>query len=192
MKAATVFALSAVAALTQAHGLIKTPEPRQPGKAFAKVCSENIYNQATADELQRAGPIEIWELVGSNMPDWDGAACNIFQCKGFKLEDNVDSVQVYEVGQEVEMTAAILATHGGYANVSVIDLKANTVIGEPLKVWESYDPPGPTPPEDNLKWNVKIPEVANVCKEPGDCAIQWYWFTPNSNQSYEECVDFVV
>lgn len=193
MKATIVFVLSALTALTQAHGTIRTPVVRQPGKAFAKACTDAVYNTAVKEDLQRAGPIEVWEIVGSGQNGWNAGACNIYQCKGLKLEDNLDSVQMYEPGQVVEMRAEVLAHHpDGWANVSVIDLKSNKIIGQPLKLWDEYDLPQEPVPEDNYKWTVKIPDLKNVCKQPGDCAIQWYWYSAFSVQTYEECVDFVI
>jgi hypothetical protein len=44
-----------------------------------------------------------------------------------------------------------------------------------------------------VNFNVTIPEsAASVCTEGGKCAIQWFWYAINNQQTYESCVDFIV
>lgn len=191
MKLGSLFAITALATIIHGHGLIKSPAARKPGNAFGTVCSKNVQGQAEMDEFQEGGPIEVWAMVGPAFPDeWDGAACNLYMCRGFKLDDNLDRVQEFAPGQTVPIKVDILAPHPGYANVSVIDLKTNTLIGEPLKNWPVYSPAQEHLPDDNFNFEVTIPDLTEKCIVPGDCAIQWYWYSNASVQTYESCIDF--
>lgn len=193
MKSLTVVPL--LASIVAGHGFLYNPKPRQPGPAFGKVCSQAALDISSADEFGLGAPIEGLELSSSNETDYDPAACQYYTCKGFKLEDNKENVQTFTPGQVVDMNVKFLAVHPGWANVSVIDLQTNTQIGEPLKVWDEYAPwlpDYPNVPEDNKNFSVEIPDLSGMCAEPGDCALQWFWFGNYSVQTYESCVDFII
>lgn len=48
-------------------------------------------------------------------------------------------------------------------------------------------------PANNTRFSVTIPRsLGDRCGVPGECALQWFWFGTGAQQTYEDCVDFVV
>ncbi|SPO00132.1 uncharacterized protein DNG_02983 [Cephalotrichum gorgonifer] len=182
--------LAALAALASAHGLVEAPVARSPGAATAAACGQNMVKFYTDDPTSY--PEALFRGAGWDQ-GYNPELCNHYLCKGFQFEDNAENVQTYAAGDVVDFEVFIRIPHVGYANVSVVDLASNSVIGDALKVWESGYADGakfPNLPADQTAFSVTIPELGEQCAEPGACALQWYWF--GQGQTYESCVDFVV
>jgi len=95
------------------------------------------------------------------------------------LADNIDRVQVYSPGQTVQFLVDLAILHEGPANVSIVQLSTNTIIGDPLIVFDSYADENAHPlPPNNTDFEVVIPTNLgkNTCVTLGDCALQWFWF----------------
>lgn len=60
-----------------------------------------------------------------------------------------------------------------YANVSVVDTTTNSVIGSPLKVWQSYATSS-NPPKDQIDFKVTIPDNLG-----GKCSQAGVWYVPS-------------
>lgn len=90
------------------------------------------------------------------------------------------------------MQATIAAPHTGVANVSVIDLSANTVISE-LASWEVYASTATGVTSNETSWSVTIPtDLPSTCSTAGGCALQWWWDARSIDQTYMSCIDFSV
>lgn len=184
MHATSFFAATLFAATALAHGNITSPPARQPGPAMAQVCGDAAVSAILADGT---GPLENIQSNGS--PD-----CNIFMCKGTQFADNQANVQSLAPGDVVNFEAQLPIPHEGPCNVSIIDTQTNTQIGQPLLVFDSYaDENLAVLPPNNTAFSVTMPtDLAGQCQQPGECTMQWFWFGTNAQQTYEDCVDFVM
>ncbi|KAI2629464.1 hypothetical protein GGS21DRAFT_545347 [Xylaria nigripes] len=182
---AGVFFLTALSGV-QSHAVIQTPEPRGTGSKQLELCGG-----AVTDALERdiAGPIE--DAVDDADEDYH---CNAYLCRGYQYEDNEDKVQAVKAGDVLTFHIDLIAGHHpGYANVSVVDLKSNTVIGDPLVKWDNWPDSKSGPPRNDTDFTATIPDtLGTACNEGGKCAIQWYWWSISNSQTYESCLDFYV
>ncbi|EAQ92029.1 hypothetical protein CHGG_00264 [Chaetomium globosum CBS 148.51] len=181
---AALFSLGAVGAL--AHAVVKTPTPRKAGALSEELCGAAVSTVLNRD---LAGPIENAVEVAD--ADYN---CNAYVCRGYQYKDNEASLHTFQAGDIVDFHIVLVAGHRpGYANVSVIDPVNNVVLGSPLKTWEEWPINSTNPIQDDVDFNITIPErLASICTEGGKCAIQWYWYAIRGSQTYESCVDFVI
>lgn len=173
--------------LVAAHGFINSPAPRRPGDAFAAACGQQPFNQQSSDIN---GNVQgILQVVGQDLVASD---CNLWLCKGFQFDDNVDNVQSYSLGETIDFDVNIAAPHTGFANVSVVKTSTDTIIGEPLIEFENYAS-NQGVAANNSAFSVTLPaDLGGDCTTPGDCVLQWFWDAPDIDQTYESCVDFTV
>ncbi|KAA8911275.1 hypothetical protein FN846DRAFT_936140 [Sphaerosporella brunnea] len=184
----TITSLLSLAASVAAHGVIVSPAHRTPGSAYESVCGITIYNNQAADP---AGPIQL--LMQSASSIVDRSACDLWLCKGYQFSDNSANVQSYSLGETISWKINIIAPHTGYANVSIVDTKTNTVKGSALKSWDVYASTSTGVTSDETDFDITIPETLDGCTTPGECVVQWFWYAPPGvDQTYEGCVDFVV
>ncbi|KAI8942308.1 hypothetical protein NX059_000387 [Plenodomus lindquistii] len=177
-------ALAGFASSVAAHGFISSPTPRQPGEGLKAACGDQVYNQQSSDKY---GNVQgaLQNLQGEH-PD-----CRMWQCKGVPFSD-AGEVFSYTAGQVIPMTVEIRAPHDGVANVSIVKVSSDTVVGEPLISWDEYaltsSPISAHP--DWTSFDITMPDVSTECANAGDCVIQWYWDAPTIDQTYESCIDF--
>ncbi|TGO45520.1 hypothetical protein BCON_0385g00020 [Botryotinia convoluta] len=172
-----------------AHGRILTPTPRNPGAAMASACGQQVeVNQASDPN----GNIQGMLQVAVSQSDYDAAACNIWQCKGYKYADNTDLVQSWTAGQVVPFTFNVAAPHTGTANVSIIDTAANTVIKQ-LLYYDVFASTATGVTSNETSFSITIPDdLPSICATPGGCVVQHWWDAASIDQTYESCVDFTV
>ncbi|KAF1841244.1 uncharacterized protein K460DRAFT_371252 [Cucurbitaria berberidis CBS 394.84] len=179
-----VVALAGLVSSVAAHGFISSPTPRQPGQGLKAACGDQVYNQQSSDHF---GNVQgaLQNLQGSQ-PD-----CRMWHCKGVPFSD-AGEVFDYTPGQVIPMKVEIRAPHDGVANVSIVKVSSDTVIGQPLISWDQYaltsSPLSQHP--DWTSFDIKMPDVSSECAKAGDCVIQWYWDAPKISQTYESCIDF--
>lgn len=168
MVSSSVFSLAALVALVQGHGLVEAPAARAPGETTATICGKNMVDFYKADGTSYPEAL----MRNANWQEGVTEDCDLFLCKGYQFEDNLDNVHEYSTGDVVDFKVQIRIPHVGYANVSVVDTASNAVIGEALKVWESGYADGakfPNLPADETSFSVTIPELDGKCAEPGAC-----------------------
>ncbi|KAF2829570.1 hypothetical protein CC86DRAFT_368556 [Ophiobolus disseminans] len=187
MKSFTaVAALAGFVSSVAAHGFISSPTPRQPGQGLKAACGDQVYNQQSSDKY---GNVQgaLQNLQGSH-PD-----CRMWQCKGVPFADAGEVFQ-YTAGQVIPMTVEIRAPHDGVANVSIVKVSSDTVVGQPLISWDQYaltsSPISAHP--DWTSFDITMPDVSAECATAGDCVIQWYWNAASIDQTYESCIDFTM
>lgn len=179
-------ALAGFASSVAAHGFISSPAPRLPGDGLRAACGDQVYNQQNSD---RYGNVQgaLQNLQGSH-PE-----CRMWQCKGVPFAD-ASEVHQYTAGQVVPMEVEIRAPHDGVANVSIVKVATDTVVGQPLISWDEYaltsSPISAHP--DWTSFDITMPDVSAECANPGDCVIQWYWDAAAIDQTYESCIDFTM
>ncbi|KAM7199785.1 hypothetical protein V8F20_005655 [Naviculisporaceae sp. PSN 640] len=189
MQFSTLFSLAGLLAQASAHGLVTKPATRTPGAATAAACGNVMATFYRADNtsypeaLLRANPKGLTD-------GYDASKCNLWLCKGYQFADNAANVKSYKTGDVVDLEVWIRIPHKGYANVSVVDTTTNKIIGTPLLSWPDNYAASTTPPADQTKFSVTIPELGDKCTTAGVCVIQWYWF--GAGQTYESCIDFTV
>ncbi|KAJ4355928.1 uncharacterized protein N0V89_003953 [Didymosphaeria variabile] len=128
---ATTLLVQALTVLSTAHGVLKTPLPRTSGTAQTSLCGTAVSKKLNSDP---AGPIE--SAMAKADVDYK---CNAYLCRGYQYEDNTARVQGYSAGQVVPFFVDLVAAHKpGWANVSVIDLKANKALDTPVKSWSVW------------------------------------------------------
>jgi len=161
-------ALLAALPMAAGHGLITSPHTRHPGAATAAVCGEPLVQFYQRDNTSY--PEALMRSSGWDK-GMDKAKCNQYLCKGFVFADNKDGVQAYQPGQVVPIDVSIRIPHLGFANVSVVDAVANTLIGAPLIEWKKgYADGASAIPHDQLHFNVTVPtNLPARCSEPGNC-----------------------
>ncbi|THH05940.1 hypothetical protein EW145_g4426 [Phellinidium pouzarii] len=184
----TAFAVVAFAASAAAHGNIESPTARGVGSAMTSVCGGTIEGMLGSDIYMNQQQLEM-NSHNSEFTD----ECLLFQCKGTQLADNTANVHAFTQGQTIPITVFIQAPHTGVANVSVIDLKSNTVIGEPLISWTDYASTSHTIPANNTQFSVTLPtNLGSTCSTAGNCALQWWWDARPIDQTYMSCIDFTA
>lgn len=161
--------LLSLATLAASHGLITSPlGTRTPSDATAAVCGKTLVSFYKADNTSY--PEALLRANPSGLKDgYNPAKCNLWLCKGFQFADNVANVKAYKPGDVVDIEVRIRIAHRGYANVSVVDTGSNTVIGEPLRVWGDGYAASTSPPQDQVKFSVKVPELGGKCTTAGSC-----------------------
>ncbi|KAK4139705.1 uncharacterized protein C8A04DRAFT_40496 [Dichotomopilus funicola] len=185
----SLLGLAGLVSRVSAHGLVTAPATRTPGDATEAVCGSIMAEFYRADNTSY--PEALLRANPDGLPaPYDPSNCNLWFCKGYQFEDNVDNVQAYTTGQVVDLNVWIRIPHEGYANVSVVDTATNTVIGEPLIAWPDHYAGSATPPEDQTNFSIEIPDLGEQCAEAGACVIQWYWL--GQGQTYESCIDFTA
>lgn len=186
-----ISAAALFAAGVSAHGRVTSPTPRPLGDAMKAACGDQVWNMQSSDNN---GNIQTMAQIGTSQSDFDAAKCHLWQCRGYQFDDaTADSIQSFTAGQKVPFVVDIAAPHTGVANVSVVDLGANSVIGDALISWDSYasTATGVQPGDENF--SVTIPsDLPDTCATKGGCALQWWWDARSIDQTYISCVDFVV
>ncbi|EMD86148.1 hypothetical protein COCC4DRAFT_59571 [Bipolaris maydis ATCC 48331] len=179
-------AIAGFASSVAAHGNIVNPTPRKAGNGLKQACGDQVFNTQNSDMYGNVqGSIQNFQ---GSRPD-----CRIWQCKGIPFSDHTQ-VYSYTPGEVVKMNVTIRAPHDGHANVSVIDLATDKVIGKPLISWDKYALTS-VPLSQHPEWtdfSITMPDVSDHCNKAGVCAIQWFWDAPTINQTYESCVDFTM
>jgi hypothetical protein len=182
--------LAAFATQVAAHGYLTSPKPRMPGDALTKACGSQVFNMWNSDIN---GNVQTALQTASNQNDFDEAACNIWQCKGMKFEDNTANVQSYTAGEKVPITFNVAAPHTGVANMSVIDTKTGSIIGSPLITFDEYASTAKGVTDADKNFDITIPsDLGSKCATAGDCVLQFWWDARSVDQTYESCIDFTV
>jgi len=177
-------AIAGFASSVAAHGTITSPTPRMAGEGLKAACGDQVFNQQSSDgygNVQGA----LQNLQGSH-PD-----CRIWQCKGIPFED-AGEVFSYTAGQKIPMTIEIRAPHDGVANVSIVKISSDTIVGSPLIEFDKYALTS-SPISAHPEWSsfdITMPDVSTECANAGDCVIQWWWDARSVDQTYEACIDF--
>jgi hypothetical protein len=172
------------------HGTIVNPPARAAGDAMKAACGEQVFNNQKSDNQ---GNVQGEIQIASSQKDYDPTKCNLFLCKGYQFPDNSANIQAFTPGQVVPMTIKIGAPHTGTANVSIVDTKANAVIGDQLIYFADYASNSHTIPANNTQFDITMPtDLGGKCAQAGDCVIQWFWDAPEAKQTYESCVDFTM
>lgn len=174
-----------------AHGKILSPTPRPLGDAMKSACGAQVWNQMSSDP---DGNIQTMAQVGSSQSDFDAASCHLWQCRGYQFDDATSSsIQSFTAGQSVDFSVQIAAPHTGVANVSVINLAENSVIGSALASWSEYASTASGVTANETSFSVTIPDdLPSTCSTAGGCALQWWWDARSIDQTYMSCVDFTV
>lgn len=185
LSAAAIFAVG-----VSAHGRLTSPTPRPLGDAFKSACGAQVFSQVSSDSN---GNIQTMAQVGTSQSDFDADACHLWQCRGYQFADaTADSIQTFTAGQTIDFAVTVAAPHTGVANVSVINLAENTVIGQ-MASWDPYASTATGVTDDETSFSGTLPtDLPDVCSTEGGCAIQWWWDAREIDQTYMSCVDFVV
>ncbi|KAF2263285.1 hypothetical protein CC78DRAFT_554142 [Lojkania enalia] len=175
------------------HGLIQSPPSRPVGNALVADCGTNVANAIKSDNTSY---VEALPPAAARDSAYDASKCNLWLCKGLQFADNTANVQTWTAGQVVPIKVWIRIPHEGIANVSIVDTKMNTIVGEPLKVWSKGYAPGRSEkdvPADQKEFSITVPSgLEEKCAVAGDCVLQWWWFGTGARQTYESCVDFAI
>ncbi|KAJ8455242.1 hypothetical protein ONZ45_g19002 [Pleurotus djamor] len=169
------------------HAVVTSPKPRVIGSATQAACGTGAYNSLKSDNT---GPIE--NAVAKIDSGYNAAKCNLYLCRGLQYADNSGNTRVYAPGAVVPFHIDLVAHHTGYANVSIVNLNTQTIIGKPIFNWPVYADESLGPwdwPANETDFEVTIPNLGTQCSTAGTCAIQWWWYAFN-RQTYESCVDF--
>lgn len=164
------------------HGIITQPKSRAAGPAMQAVCGQQVTNQQTSDVY---GNIQGELQIAQTQKDYDPTTCNFFLCKGFQLADNTANVQSFALGEVVPITVDLRAPHTGTCNVSIVNTKTNTIIGDQLISFSGYASTAHPIPANNTQFSITMPsDLGGKCTQPGDCVIQWFWDSPEAKQTY--------
>jgi hypothetical protein len=158
---------------------------------MAAACGQQVFNNQASDSF---GNIQGELQVAASQADYDEAACNIWQCKGYKFEDNAAAnIQSWTTGQKVDFRFDVRAPHTGYANVSIVETATNKILGDMLVVYDNFaDNARPTSANDTA-FSFTVPGgLESTCAKAGACVVQHFWNAESVNQTYESCVDFTI
>ncbi|KAF2732590.1 hypothetical protein EJ04DRAFT_496625 [Polyplosphaeria fusca] len=186
-------ALLALVPSVLGHGLITTPPSRPVGDAIKANCGNGVVKQIVADNTSH---VEGLPEAAVKDTGYHAEKCNLWLCKGLQFADNKANVQSWTAGQVVPIKIWLRIPHEGSANVSIVDTKTNTIVGEALKTWAKGYAPGRSEsdvPLSQREFNVTIPAgLESKCAVAGDCVLQWWWYGTGAKQTYESCVDFTM
>ncbi|CAE6461898.1 unnamed protein product [Rhizoctonia solani] len=178
-KLAALTFVSALVGQVMGHGLVTDPPIRQVGDAFKANCGEQMFYNIQSDA---AGNIQ--QLNQLKASSFSGTSCNLNLCKGLQFADvAAANIQSWTAGQVVPIKVDIRAPHTGTANVSIIDTASNTMIGSPLKVFESYASTSSPITADQTSFSVTIPDLGSKCNTAGACVLQWWWDARSVDQT---------
>jgi hypothetical protein len=172
MMISSFFRLLALASTVTAHGYVSYPAARQVGAASDAACGKLVTSVIKADNTSHVEGLP--EEAAQANSGYHADKCNLWLCKGIQYGDNVQNVQKYVAGETVEMKVLITIPHDGPANVSIVDLAKNEIIGDMLFVWpahyanESQFHAG-TMPKNQTDFNVTLPDVSDRCATAGAC-----------------------
>ncbi|KAI5117687.1 hypothetical protein M0805_003477 [Coniferiporia weirii] len=185
-----VFAIATFAATVVAHGNVASPSARSVGSEMTSVCGHVVSGLLSSDINTNQQQLE--QNSGQSGGGYT-EACELFQCKGTQFADNSANVHSFSQGQTIPFSVNIVAPHTGVANVSVINLKTNSVIGSPLIYWSDYASVSHSIPANNTQFSVTLPtDLGSTCSTAGNCALQWWWDARSIDQTYMACVDFTA
>lgn len=158
---------------SSAHGILTTPPVRAPGPASLAACGESLTNILKKDN--QSGIESLYAASGSD-PDFNAAECNLVLCKGLRIEDNLENVQTYHPGQEVNMKVWTRIPHKGWASVAVVETDTKPIpllVGKPLYTFETDSVSGfdeMTVAPVDYDFNVTMPRsLGGKCTEAGKC-----------------------
>lgn len=177
------------ASLSAGHGIIVNPPARSAGEAMKSACGVQVTNNLQSNEY---GNIQSLSKIGASQSDFDPSSCDVSLCKGERFDDNTDNVQTFTPGQMVAITADIQAKHTGTCNVSVVDTATNKMISNELAYFPVYASTATELPKNNTQFDITMPDVSGQCGTAGDCVVQWWWDSRESDQTYMSCIDFVM
>lgn len=186
MHTAPALVLLALAARVYAHGVVVRPEPRRPGPAFAEVCGEDM--KGYAEEVPQS-PIEaVANWYFRDFPP----NCDLSFCKGYQFDDNKNMVHHFSPAETITFNVAFDAGHIGVANISIVDVESKTLVGEPLITWEEYANHYTGILPEHKDFNITMPSSIDGidCSTEGKCALQWWWYSAQADQTYMSCIDF--
>jgi len=190
----TLPALLALVPTVLGHGLIQSPPSRPVGSAIVANCGNGVVTQIKQDNTSH---VEGLPEAAAKDKQYNAAKCNLWLCKGLQFADNpAANIQTWTAGQVVPLKVWVRIPHEGSANVSIVDTKTNTVVGDFLKAWAKGYAPGKREsdvPADQKEFSVTIPSgLETKCATAGDCVLQWWWYGNGAKQTYESCVDFTI
>lgn len=188
MYLAILLSLATVSTLTSAHGIVTQPPARKAGTAMKAKCGEQVTNNLQSNAY---GDTQQLAQIGAQQKDFT-SACNLSLCKGEQFADNTANVQTFTPGQVVSMKVDIQAKHTGTANISVVATGTNSIVGNMLLVFPVYASTATEIPKNQTMFNVTMPDVGAQCANAGDCVVQWWWDSRESDQTYMSCVDFTM
>jgi hypothetical protein len=164
------FPLLALIPSVLSHGLITSPPSRPIGPAILANCGPKVTQDIRLDNTSH---VESRPELAAKDSVYNAEKCNLWLCTGLQFPDNANNTQTWSAGQVVPVKIWIRIPHEGSANVSIVDTKSNTIVGDMLKVWSSGYAPGKKEsdvPEDQKEFNVTIPAgLEDKCAKPGDC-----------------------
>jgi hypothetical protein len=166
----TIAALLTIVPAVLGHGLIQSPPARPIGPALTANCGPKVEQDIRLDNTSH---VESRPELAAKDPKYNAAKCNLWLCTGLQFADNANNTQIWHAGQVVPIKVWIRIPHEGSANVSIVDTKTNTVVGDMLKVWSSGYAPGKKEsdvPQDQKEFSVTVPEgLETKCATAGDC-----------------------
>ncbi|KIY51687.1 hypothetical protein FISHEDRAFT_9647, partial [Fistulina hepatica ATCC 64428] len=172
------------------HGKISSPPARSAtiGSAFEDACGSTLYSLETSDPTGNIQQMLQNIQSGTTL----NSSCDLFQCKAYQFADNKANVQSYTAGQVIPIKIDIVAPHTGVANVSVVDTASNSILGGELISFTNYASTSTGVAPNNTAFSVTMPDVSDTCTTAGACVLQWYWFSEEVDQTYEDCIDFTM
>lgn len=128
------------------------------------VTINRVYNNQASDAL---GNVQGILQVANSQKDYNPATCDVWLCKGYQFGDNSANIQSYTAGQKVDIAIRIGAPHTGVANMSIVDTKANAVIGDALISFDDYASVSHTMPANNSAFSITMPDLGSKCATAG-------------------------
>jgi hypothetical protein len=160
------------------HGLIQQPPSRAVGDALAANCGPSVVSKIKADNTSY---VEGMPEAAVKDKEYNPEKCNLWLCKGLQFADNSANVQKWTAGQVVPVKVWLRIPHEGIANVSVVDTKSNTIVGDMLKVWSKGYAPGRSEkdvPLDQKEFSVTVPTgLEEKCATAGHCVSSYSYAT---------------
>ncbi|KAF4037977.1 Lytic polysaccharide mono-oxygenase [Phytophthora infestans] len=187
------FALAVAAAAlfttADAHGKMTTPTSRQMSEKFHK--DSGALVNIGLEEMQ-IGPIEI--LSQHKQKDFPPSPTfNLLNgCRGTVYEE-ANEVTTIRAGSDFDVKWKIDAPHPGYMKLSILKPSEDSkgvITYKSYKTLLNIEPFGENGGTGGT--TAKMPADVAGCEKPGDCVLQFFWYSAIAKQTYPTCADIVV
>lgn len=162
--------------MIDAHAGFISPPSMMIGKKFRQQCGRKTFGVLRKDPFIRR---ESWA---------PGSGCAERKCQGAFVEDqNLSKVPKFKFGEEIEVTIRIQISHGGPAQIFLMDVKNQKQGVQLVDLGDFGTPTSAKIQKIKLKLPEKDADTAN-CTEAGTCALAFNWLVQEKEvESYEVC-----
>lgn len=175
----------------EAHGYMTGPTKRKINAKYRADCLFGL--KGAGDEELQLAPLENLRARGQA----DQPAAPTFDimngCRGIEYQPGEPTTTVTP-GQPIPVTWMIQAPHSGWMEMHIVRASKDSSgkvtykqDGPALKRIDNFATSG-----GDGSTTVTLPSNLSGCETPGNCGLQFYWYSAVASQTYVTCADIVT